>query len=67
LKAAVGRATGQHVQWIRNGDVVGDRLVPVAGEVTLDTVGHPGEWFAVVVRQSDDDPTAFTNAIFVGR
>ena len=67
LKATIGRAKGQHVQWIRNGAVVGETLVPGAGEVTLDTVGRPGEWFALVVRQADDDPTVFANAIFVDR
>jgi hypothetical protein len=67
LRAAIGRAAGQHVEWIRNGDVLGDMLVPPGGEVAVDAVGRPGDWFSLVVRQADDDPTVFANAIFVGR
>jgi hypothetical protein len=66
LIATVGRATGQRVEWIRNGDVLTSATVPNAGAVTLDTVGRPGDWFSLVVRQ-DDDPTLFSNAVFVAR
>jgi predicted metal-dependent phosphoesterase TrpH len=66
LTATVGRATGQRVEWIRNGDVLSDAPVPNAGAVTLDTVGRPGDWFSLVVCQGDD-PTLFANAVFVAR
>jgi hypothetical protein len=66
LEATVGRATGQRVEWIRNGDVLGDALVTNAAALTLETVGRSGDWFALVVRQGDD-PTVYANAIFVGR
>src|SRR5262249_21747000 len=67
LGAFVRRAAGQHVDWIRNGNVLGEMLVPPDGVLMLDTVGRPGDWFSLVVRQRDGDPTVFANAIFVGR
>src|SRR5262249_1963966 len=67
LTATIVRAKGQHVQWIRNAAVVGETLVPAAVEVRLDTVGRPGKWFSLVVRQADDAPPVFPNAIFVDR
>jgi hypothetical protein len=67
LRASVGRASGQHVVWIRSGEVLGETPVPPAGPLALDTVARPGDWFTLVVRLGDDDPTVFANAIFVGR
>jgi hypothetical protein len=66
LSAAVGRATGQRVEWIKNGEVLSGAPVPNTGAVTLDTVGRPGDWFSLVVCEGDD-PTLFANAIFVAR
>jgi hypothetical protein len=68
LKAVIKFAAGQHIEWIRNGDaVVREALIPQGGEVTLDIEARPGDWFSLVVRKSDGDPTVFANAIFVGR
>jgi hypothetical protein len=67
LKAAVGRAIGQHVVWLRNGEVLSEAAVPPTGALALDAVARPGDWFTLVVRQGDGDPTVFANAIFVDR
>jgi hypothetical protein len=66
LEAAVGRAAGQRVEWIRNGDVLGDAVVTNTGALRLETIGRSGDWFSLVVRQGDD-PTVYANAIFVER
>ena len=67
LSASVGRATGQHVVWLRNGEVLGEAAVQPTGALALDIVARPGDWFTLVVRQGDGDPTVFANAIFVDR
>jgi hypothetical protein len=50
------------------------QTIPHAGPITLkmgalalDAVARPGDWFTLVVRQGDGDPTVFANAIFVDR
>jgi len=67
LKAAIKRAAGQHVEWIRNSNTVEVTLIPRGGIVTLDIDARPADWFSLVVRESDGDPTLFANAIFVAR
>jgi len=44
------------------------RRVPdsASGELVCETTARPGDWFSIIVR-ADDGPTAFSNAIFVGR
>jgi hypothetical protein len=67
LKAAIKRAAGQHIEWIRNGNAVDEVIIPRGGAVTLEIDARHGDWFSLVVRESDGDPTVFANAIFVGR
>ena len=67
LKAAVKRAAGQRVEWIRNGNAVDEVIIARGGAVTLEIDARPGDWFSLVVREGDGDPTVFANAIFVGR
>jgi predicted metal-dependent phosphoesterase TrpH len=66
LNAMVGHAIGQRVAWIRNGDVLSESTVPQAGDLALETIASPGDWFTVVVGEGDD-PTVLGNAIYVSR
>jgi hypothetical protein len=66
LRATVTKATGQQVVWIKNGKTLSVVSVPVTGELALETATLPGDWFTIVVR-AGDVPTAFANAIFIGR
>jgi hypothetical protein len=66
LSATVSRATGQQIQWIRNGEVVS--TVPAISErrALLPVQAHPGDWFSVILRDRKG-PTVFSNAIYIER
>jgi hypothetical protein len=54
------------VVWIKNGKTLSVVSVPVTGDLALETATVPGDWFTIVVR-AGEGPTAFANAIFIGR
>lgn len=64
LRATVSGASGQKLQWIRNGEVVATQPVTDGLPLTLAVHAQPRDWFSVVVRD-DAGPTLFSNAIFV--
>jgi hypothetical protein len=66
LYARVSAASGQQLQWIRNGEVVSSTPVQEGIPATLPIRVEPGDWFSVTVRDAKG-PTLFSNAIYVGR
>lgn len=65
LRAVVGRAGGQTLEWIRNGKVeASDSIGPAPNIHQVDA--RPGDWFSLVVRDGDDT-TVISNPIYVGR
>jgi len=65
LRATVGRAEGQVLEWIRNGEVLAtESLGRVPVERTV--AARPGDWFSLVIRASGD-PTLISNPIYVAR
>jgi predicted metal-dependent phosphoesterase TrpH len=65
LRATVGGAAGQVLEWIRNGEVMATQPLE-ADPVTRGVPARPGDWFALVVRDAGD-PTLISNPIYVAR
>src|SRR5262249_17377232 len=49
LKAILQGASGERLQWIRNGEVISMMTVGTA-PLTLDAKPNPGDWFSIVLR-----------------
>ncbi|MCW5556770.1 MAG: CehA/McbA family metallohydrolase [Verrucomicrobiae bacterium] len=65
LRAAVGQADGQTLEWIRNGQTVATDIVRQA-VMTHDFDAQPGDWFSLIVRDALL-PTLLSNPIYVAR
>jgi hypothetical protein len=64
--AVVGRAEGQTLEWVRNGEVVGTRLVNGPQVTLFQSLSIAvGDWVTVVLRRGDQ-PTLFGNPIYAG-
>jgi hypothetical protein len=66
LSARVSAASGQQLQWIRNGEVISSTPVQDGIPATLPIKLEPGDWFSIIVRDAKG-PTLFSNAIYLGR
>jgi len=64
LSARLTRAAGQTLQWIHNGTIQATARLTGAQSATLATDVKAGDWFSVVLRDSNG-PTLFSNAIYV--
>ena len=64
LSARLTRARGQTLQWIHNGTIQAMARLTGVQSATLATDAKAGDWFSVVVRDSNG-PTLFGNAIYV--
>ena len=64
LRAVVGRATGQTLQWIRNGTVMASEPIG-SGRLARQVETAPGDWFSVRVVDGSD-PTLIGNPVYVG-
>jgi hypothetical protein len=59
-----GRAEGQRVEWIHNGEVVAVTPLQAHGRATHSGPAKTGDWFSVILRDTLG-PTAFSNAVYV--
>jgi hypothetical protein len=64
LTVVAGRAEGQRVEWIRNGEIVAVTPLTVGGRATHAEPAKTGDWFSVILRDRLG-PTAFSNALYV--
>lgn len=65
LRAVVGRADGQTLDWIRNGTVEASEPIGPAPNIRH-VEARPGDWFSLVVRDGHDT-TVISNPIYVAR
>jgi hypothetical protein len=64
LGAQLTGASGQTLEWIQNGRVLASE--PVASrKLTRSVSAKPGDWFSLVVKGIDGEPTLLSNAIYV--
>jgi hypothetical protein len=59
-------AAGQHVEWIRNGEVASRSPIDGAGHAGTSIAVRPGDWVTVILRDAQG-PTLFGNAIYIER
>ena len=64
LRAHVGRADGQTLHWIRNGQVMATGTIG-GDQMERQVEGAPGDWFSVNVLDGDD-PTLISNPVYLG-
>jgi len=65
LHANVSVAPGQRVTWIRNGSTVGESDIRDTGDVLFESDTKSGDWFSLVIKDVEGDPSVFANAIYV--
>jgi hypothetical protein len=63
LSANVLRASGQRIEWIRNGKILSTSTITADSSPTLKTQASPRDWFSIVLRD-DRGPTLFSSAIY---
>jgi hypothetical protein len=63
LRARVGRADGQTLHWIRNGQVMATGTIG-ADPLERQVEGAPGDWFSVNVLDGDA-PTLVSNPVYL--
>jgi hypothetical protein len=65
LHANVKGAQGQRLIWIRNGKTVGESDIRDSSDVLFESNTKAGDWFTLVIKNAEGDPTVFANAIYV--
>jgi hypothetical protein len=58
-------AQGQRLIWIRNGKTVGESDIRDSSDVLFESNTKAGDWFTLVIKNAEGDPTVFANAIYV--
>jgi hypothetical protein len=61
FRAETSAAAGQSLEWIRNGIVIGKAAIGTDAD-RFSTRGSPGDWFSVVMRDRQDEPTPMLTA-----
>ena len=63
LRATLAGASGQTLEWVRNGEVFASEPV-VPGVHEQSVLAQPNAWFSIVVREKGE-PTLLSNAIYM--